>query len=82
MKIPRGVSGTQLADTLYRRWGRHRWRYTKVHQVGSHIVMETAEPVHQRIAIPDHHPIRLGTLISILRAVARQKGVTRDDIVG
>ena len=34
-------------------------------------------PAHQRIAIPDHHPLRLGTLISILRSVARHKGVTR-----
>jgi hypothetical protein len=52
-----------------------------VHQVGSHIVLETSEPVHQRIAAPDHHPMRLGTLISILRAVAQHKGVTRDAII-
>jgi predicted RNA binding protein YcfA (HicA-like mRNA interferase family) len=52
-----------------------------VHQIGSHIVLETSEPAHQRIAIPDHHPLRLGTLISILRAVARHKSVTRDAIV-
>ena len=76
MKIPRDVSGTHLADTLCR-----RWRYTKVHQVGSHIILETSEPAHQRIAIPDHHPLRLGTLISILRTVSQHKGVTRDEIV-
>ena len=76
MKIPRDVSGTHLADTLCR-----RWRYTKVHQVGSHIILETSDPGHQRIAIPDHHRLRLGTLTSILRAVARHKGVTRDMIV-
>jgi predicted RNA binding protein YcfA (HicA-like mRNA interferase family) len=76
MKIPRDVSGTHLADVLCR-----RWQYTKVHQVGSHIVLETSEPAHQRIAIPDHHPLRLGTFSSILRAVARHKGVGRDVIV-
>ena len=53
----------------------------KVHQVGSHIILETSEPAHQRIAIPDHHPLRLGTLISILRTVAQHKGVTRDAII-
>lgn len=76
MKIPRDVSGTHLADTLCQ-----RWRYTKVHQVGSHIILETSEPAHQRIAIPDHHPLRLGTFISILRTVARHKGVPRDAII-
>ena len=76
MKIPRDVSGTHLADTLCR-----RWRYASVHQVGSHIILETSEPTHQRIAIPDHHPLRLGTLISILRTVAQHKGVTRDAIL-
>ena len=76
MKIPRDVSGAHLADTLCR-----RWRYIKVHQVGSHIILETSEPAHQRIAVPDHHSLRLGTLISILRTVAQHKGVTRDAII-
>jgi predicted RNA binding protein YcfA (HicA-like mRNA interferase family) len=75
MKIPRDVSGARLADLLCR-----KWRYAKVHQVGSHIIPETSEPTHQRIAIPEHNPLRLGTLNSILRAVARHKGVPRDAI--
>ncbi len=37
--------------------------------------------VHQRIAIPDHHPIRLGTLLSIIRAVPSHKATTRDAII-
>ena len=32
-------------------------------------------------AIPDHHPLRLGTFNSILRAVARHKGVQREKII-
>ena len=76
MKIPRDVSGLQLADALCR-----RWRYTKVHQVGSHMILETSEPTQQRIAIPDHHPLRLGTFGSILRKVAQHKGVARDAII-
>jgi predicted RNA binding protein YcfA (HicA-like mRNA interferase family) len=51
-----------------------------VHQTGSHIILETSEPAHQRIAVQDHHPLRLGTLNSILRAVARHKGVSREAI--
>ena len=75
MRIPRDVSGAHLADILCR-----RWHYTKVHQVGSHIILETSEPTRHRIAIPDHHPLRLGTFNSILRAVVRHKGVTREAI--
>ena len=76
MKVPRDVLGIHLADTLC--W---RWQYTTVHQVGSHIILETAEPFHQRIVVPDHDPLRLGTFVSILRSVARHKGVSRDAII-
>ena len=76
MKIPRDVSGARLADVLCR-----HWQYTKVHQVGSHIILETSEPAHQRIAIPDHNPLRLGTFSSILRAVSQHKGAPRDSIL-
>lgn len=76
MKLPRDVSGSHLADVLCR-----RWQYTQVHRVGSHIILETSEPTHHRIAIPDHHPLRIGTFSSILRAVAGHKGVRRDAIV-
>jgi predicted RNA binding protein YcfA (HicA-like mRNA interferase family) len=77
MKVPRDVPGARLADVLCRRWG-----YARVHQVGSHIILETSEPTHQRIVIPDHDPLRLGTLIAILRSIAQHKGVSRDEIIG
>jgi predicted RNA binding protein YcfA (HicA-like mRNA interferase family) len=76
VKLPRDLSGVDLAAGLCRRWG-----YVKVHQVGSHIVVQTNEPAPQRIAVPAHNPIRVGTLNSILRAVAEHKGVRREDIL-
>jgi hypothetical protein len=72
VKILRDVSGAQLASTLCR-----RWQYAKVHQAGSNIILETSEPTHRPIAVPDRHPLRLGTLSSILRTVAQHKGVPR-----
>src|SRR5713101_3592418 len=45
--------------------------YWKVHQVGSHMILETSEPAHQRMAIPDHNPLRIGTFSSILKAIAK-----------
>ena len=76
MRLPRDVSGEQLVEVLCR-----RWQYKKVHQVGSHIILETSEPSHHRVAIPDHHPLRLGTFTAILRAVSAHKGVPRDAII-
>ena len=76
MKLPRDLSGRALVDHLCRHWG-----YRQVNQEGSHILLETADPSHQRIAIPAHRILRLGTLNSILRAVSRHKNVRREDVL-
>lgn len=76
MKLPRDLSGRSLAACLASSWG-----YRQVHQSGSHIVLETEQPAHQRIAVPDHRSLRIGTLNSVLRAVAAHKGVSRQDIL-
>jgi predicted RNA binding protein YcfA (HicA-like mRNA interferase family) len=76
MKIPRDLSGQDLVNMLCRSWG-----YRVIHQVGSHIVLETEEPSHQRIAVPAHKSLRVGTLNAILRAVGRHKGVERHKLL-
>ena len=76
MKIPRDLSGQELIKSLCHDWGCQR-----VHQVGSHVVLETENPSHHRLAIPDHRNLRVGTLNNILRAVAKHKNVTRKDIL-
>jgi predicted RNA binding protein YcfA (HicA-like mRNA interferase family) len=76
MKLPRDLSGNRLADHLIRRWD-----YIKVHQVGSHIILQTAEPVPHRLAIPAHEALRIGTLNGILRSVALAKSVERNDVL-
>lgn len=76
MKIPRNLSGIELGRALCNHWG-----YTKVHQTGSHIILDTNEPFKQRIAVPSHNALRVGTLNNILRAVAGHKGVSREDIL-
>lgn len=57
------------------------WGYAQVHQSGSHIIVQTEEPGHQRMAIPAHKALRIGTLNAILRAVAAHKGVARGAII-
>ena len=77
MKLPRDLSGRELIRVLGRHYG-----YRQVHQVGSHIILQTESPTSHRIPIPDHSPLRLGTLNAILNAVARAKGVSKADILG
>lgn len=76
MKLPRDVSGRNLVKALCRDWG-----YRQVHQVGSHIILQTDTPQAHRISIPDHSPLRIGTFNAILRAVAQAKQVTKDDVL-
>jgi predicted RNA binding protein YcfA (HicA-like mRNA interferase family) len=76
MKLPRDLDGNRLAQHLGRRWG-----YVVVHQVGSHIVLETGDPAHQRVVVPAHRALRIGTLSAILRLVAQHKGVSREDLL-
>src|SRR5579871_838889 len=50
-------------------------------QVGSHLILETEHPSHQRIAVPAHEFLRIGTLGAILRTVAGHKQVSRQTIL-
>lgn len=76
MRLPRDLYGRDLARVLCARWA-----YTKVNQVGSHIILQTDTPRHHRVSIPDHKPLRIGTLNAILREVALAKGVSREEIL-
>ncbi|MDB6040109.1 MAG: YcfA-like protein, partial [Verrucomicrobiales bacterium] len=57
------------------------WDYGELKQEGSHIILQTETPSRQCISVPDHNPLRLGTLHSILRLVARHKGVENEDLL-
>ena len=76
MKIPRDLSGHELAAALCRHWG-----YEQVNQVGSHVILQTQEPTPHRVAVPEHKELRVGTLNGILRGVANHKGVDRQAIL-
>lgn len=76
MKLPRDLSGVALIKVLVREFG-----YRRVNQVGSHVILETNTPRSHRLSVPDHSPLRIGTLNSILRAVASAQNVQREDIL-
>ena len=76
MKVPRDLSGAQLVKVLCRDWDYH-----VVHQEGSHIILQTAAPSHQRLSVPNHSPLRVGTLNSIVRAVSLHKRIERQQLL-
>jgi predicted RNA binding protein YcfA (HicA-like mRNA interferase family) len=76
MKLPRNISGDQLADHICQ-----RWEYTRINQVGSHIMLRTETPSRSRQVIPAHTPMRIGTFSKILSQIAEHKQVTREDIL-
>jgi predicted RNA binding protein YcfA (HicA-like mRNA interferase family) len=76
MRLPRDLSGEALVKHLCK-----RWEYQKIHQVGSHIILQTQQPAPHRIAVPAHTPLRIGTLNAILSAVAAHKNVPKDSIL-
>ena len=76
MKLPRDLSGADLIKLLCKHHG-----YNRVNQEGSHVILQTETPQHHRIAIPDHRVLRIGTLNSILNAVARTKGISKEDVL-
>jgi len=55
--------------------------YRQVNQEGSHIILQVETPQPHRLAVPDHRPLRLGTLNAILRAVAAAQGVEKEAIL-
>ena len=76
MKIPRDLSGAQLIKVLCRDWG-----YRVIHQEGSHVILQTEAPLHQRLSVPNHDPLRVGTLNSIVRVVSAHKHVDRQQLL-
>ncbi|MBS3734994.1 MAG: type II toxin-antitoxin system HicA family toxin [Phycisphaerae bacterium] len=76
MKLPRDMSGRQLAQRLERAYG-----YSRIHQRGSHIIVQVDTPTRHRLTIPDHTSLRPGTLNAILRGVARARQSTKETVL-
>ena len=75
MKLPRDLSGRELTKAL------QVFGYRVTRQTGSHIRLTTTERGEHNITIPDHDPLRVGTLAGILGDVADHFGITRDEVV-
>ncbi|MDQ3189381.1 MAG: type II toxin-antitoxin system HicA family toxin [Pseudomonadota bacterium] len=75
MKLPRDLSGSDLAQAL----ARVGFRITR--QTGSHMRMTADMPTPHHITIPAHDPLKVGTLAAILSEVAGHLKVDRDELM-
>ncbi|MFO1086594.1 MAG: type II toxin-antitoxin system HicA family toxin [Reyranellaceae bacterium] len=75
MKLPRDLSGSDLAKAL------GRLGYGVVRQTGSHVRLTRGGPKQHHITVPAQHPLKLGTLAAILNEVAAQQKMDRDELL-
>jgi len=75
MRLPRDLSGSDLAQIL-RKLG-----YAGTRQTGSHLRLTTHEHGEHHLTIPQHTPLRIGTLSSILADVAAHFEITREQLL-
>lgn len=75
MRLPRDLSGSDLAQAL-RKLG-----YSITRQAGSHLRLTTFEHGEHHLTIPQHTPLRIGTLSAILADVAGHIDITREQLL-
>jgi len=74
MKTPRNLSANDLIKILA------KYGYEVTRQKGSHIrLTKSSEKDTHHITIPNHNPIKLGTLSSIISDVADHLGIDKED---
>ncbi len=75
MKLPRSVSGVELVRSL------KRLGYEVTRQTGSHIRLTLQQPAQHHVTIPNHDPIKVGTLSAIIADVSAQLDIPRDELI-
>ena len=75
-KIPRDISAAQLIKLLGKAYG-----YYITRQAGSHIRLTTEKNGQHHITIPNHTPLRLGTLSALLNDVAFHFHKTKELVI-
>ena len=75
-KLPRDVHGTDLARAL-RVYG-----YEVTRRQGSHIRLTTQQDGQHHVTVPDHKPIKTGTLLrGVLKPVAIHHHITVEELL-
>ncbi len=75
MKLPRDLSGAELASLL------RRYEYETTRQTGSHLRLTSAlKGAEHHITIPAHRSLRVGTLSGILADVASYLEMGKEEL--
>ncbi|NJP08665.1 MAG: type II toxin-antitoxin system HicA family toxin [Leptolyngbyaceae cyanobacterium RU_5_1] len=75
MKLPRDLTGQELAKSL------ETLGYMIARQTGSHIRLTTQENGEHHVTVPNHSPIKVGTLNAILKDIADHFEIDRDELL-
>lgn len=75
MKLPRNISGQELIRAL------KPLGYIQTRQVGSHIRLTTMHNGEHHITIPNHNPVKIGTLSAIVSDIAAHLNKSKEDII-
>ena len=76
MKIPRDLSGDELIKKL------QRLGYVIVRQKGSHVrLSKKYKEGEHPITIPNHNPVKIGTLNNILTDLAEKMKISKSELV-
>lgn len=75
MRLPRDLSGSDLAQSL------RKLDYSITRQTGSHLRLTTHEHGEHHLTIPQHTPLRIGTLSAILADVATHFEISREQLL-
>ena len=75
MRLPRDVSGDDLAKAL------QRLGYRATRQTGSHVRLTTTERRQHHVTVPKHAALRVGTLAGVLNDVAKHFDLSRDEVI-
>ena len=74
-KIPRDLSGHELTKIV----GQLGYQITR--QTGSHIRLTTNENGIHHITVPDHNPLKVGTLSDILSDIAEHFQLSKQELL-
>ena len=75
MKLPRNLSASELIKAL------SKYQYSVERQKDSHIRLTTPLKGQHHITIPNHDPLKIGTLSSILGEIADHLGKTKEEVI-
>lgn len=75
MRVPRDLSGQELIRHLA------KLGYSVTRQTGSHVRLTSLEGGEHHVTIPNHDPLRRGTLEAILSGIALHRGISRDKLL-